>query len=85
MRKIKYLNNYVNKKLNVKLKEIIGKNVRNELYVEQNELKEKMKELEEKEKKQKQKEELLANAIEQMKYKEQKKKNKKWKLNLKGN
>ena len=49
-------------------------NVRNELYVEQNELKEKMKELEEKEKKQKQKEELLANAIEQMKYKEQKKK-----------
>jgi len=49
-------------------------NVRNELYVEQNELKEKMKELEEKEKRQKQKEELLANAIEQMKYKEQRKK-----------
>jgi len=49
-------------------------NVRNELYVEQNNYKEKMKELEEKEKRQKQKEELLASAIEQMKYKEQRKK-----------
>ena len=49
-------------------------NVRNELYVEQNNHKEKLKELEEKEKRQKQKEELLASAIEQMKFKEQRKK-----------
>ena len=49
-------------------------NVRNELYIEQNEQKQKLKELEEKEKLQRQKEELLASAIEQMKYKEQRKK-----------
>ena len=49
-------------------------NVRNELYVEQNNQREKLKELEEKEKRQRQKEELLASAIEQMKYKEQRKK-----------
>ena len=49
-------------------------NVRNELYIEQNNHKEKLKELEEKEKRQRQKEELLASAIEQMKYKEQRKK-----------
>ncbi len=49
-------------------------NVRNELYVEQENHKAKMKELEEKEKRQKQKEDLLASAIEQMKYKEKRKK-----------
>ena len=49
-------------------------NVRNELYVEQENHKAKLKELEEKEKKQKQKEDLLASAIEQMKYKERRKK-----------
>ena len=49
-------------------------NVRNELYIEQNEQKQKLKELEEKEKLQRQKEELLASAIEQMKYKKQRKK-----------
>ena len=49
-------------------------NVRNELYVEQENHKAKLKELEEKEKKQKQKEDLLASAIEQMKYKEKRKK-----------
>ena len=49
-------------------------NVRNELYVEQENHKAKLKELEEKEKRQRQKEELLASAIEQMKYKEQRKK-----------
>ena len=49
-------------------------NVRNELYVEQENHKAKLKELEEKEKKQKQKEDLLASAIEQMKYKENRKK-----------
>ena len=49
-------------------------NVRNELYIEQNEQKQKLKELEEKEKLQRQKEELLSSAIEQMKYKEQRKK-----------
>ena len=48
-------------------------NVRNELYVEQENHKAKLKELEEKEKKQKQKEDLLASAIEQMKYKQKKK------------
>ena len=57
-------------------------NVRNELYVEQSNYKQKMKELEEKEKKQKQKEELLASAIEQMKYKEQRKKDEYNKINL---
>ena len=49
-------------------------NVRNELYVEQENHKAKLKELEEKEKKQKQKEDLLASAIEQLKYKEKRKK-----------
>ncbi len=49
-------------------------NVRNELYMEQENHKAKLKELEEKEKKQKQKEDLLASAIEQMKYKEKRKK-----------
>jgi hypothetical protein len=49
-------------------------NVRNELYVEQENHKAKLKELEEKEKRQKQKEDLLASAIEQMKYKEKRKK-----------
>jgi len=49
-------------------------NVRNELYIEQENHKAKLKELEEKEKKQKQKEDLLASAIEQMKYKEKRKK-----------
>ena len=48
-------------------------NVKNELYVEQENYKAKLKELEEKEKRQRQKEELLASAIEQMKYKEQRK------------
>ena len=49
-------------------------NVRNELYIEQENHKAKLKELEEREKKQKQKEDLLASAIEQMKYKEKRKK-----------
>ena len=52
-------------------------NVRNELYVEQENHKAKIKELEEKEKRQKQKEDLLASAIEQMKYKEKRKKEEK--------